>query len=114
MLRKDITTQLSDLMGALGELPSAYKNPALDVVPRPAFYLLSQVTVSLYLLEHAIWSHTIATTQSAVDIEAFSRWVEDCGLAVSREEVRKALKAGLNRSKTDTGLVYGGYDKSKL
>jgi len=95
-------------------LPSAYRNPAPDLVPRPAFYLLSQVTVSLYLLEHAIWSHTNATTQSGVDIEAFSRWVEDCGLAVAREEVRKALKAGLNRSKMDTGLVYGGYDRAKL
>lgn len=95
-------------------MPSAYKNPAPDLVPRPAFYLISQTTVSLYLLEHAIWSHTNATTQSAVDIEAFSRWVEGGELAVSREEVRKALKASLNRSKMDTVLVYGGYDRAKL
>ncbi|KAF8272240.1 acyl-CoA dehydrogenase/oxidase [Lactarius quietus] len=112
-LRKDIKAPLSNLLAAIEELPSAYKNPAPDLVPRPAFYLLSQVTVSLYLLEHAIWSHTNATTQSAIDTEAFSRWVEDFGLAVSREEVRKALKAGLNRSKIDTGLVYGGYDRAK-
>lgn len=95
-------------------MPSAYNKPAPDLVPRPAFYLFSQVTVSLYLLEHAIWCYANAATQSTVEIEAFSRWVEDCGLAVSREEVRKALKAGLNRSKIDTGLVYGGYDRAKL
>ena len=105
---------LSNLLEALEELPSAYNKPAPDLVPRPAFYLFSQVTVSLYLLEHAIWCYANATTQSTIEIEAFSRWVEDCGLAVSREEVRKALKAGLNRSKIDTGLVYGGYDRAKL
>lgn len=113
-LRKHIKAPLSNLLAALEELPSAYQNTAPDLVPRPAFYLLSQVTVSLYLLEHAIWSHTNATAQSRVDIEAFSRWVEDCGLAVAREDVRKALKAGLKRSKMDTGLVYGGYDRTKL
>ena len=113
-LRKHIKAPLSDLRAALEELLPAYKNRAPDFVPRPAFYLLSQVTASLYLLEHAIWSHTNATTQSGVDIEAFSRWVEDYGLAVAREEVRKALKAGLNRSKMDTGLVYRGYDRAKL
>ena len=113
-LRKHIKAPLSNLLAALEELPSAYRNLAPDIVPRPAFYLLSQVTVSLYLLEHAIWSHANATTQSGVDIEVFSRWVEDCGLAVAREEVRKALKAGLNRSKMDTGLVYGGCDRAKL
>lgn len=110
----DIKTPLSNLLAALEELPSAYKNPVPDLVPRLAFYLLSHITVSLYLLEHAIWSYTNATTQSGIDIEAFSRWVEDCGLAVSREEVRKASKAGSNRSKMDTGLVYGGYDRAKL
>ncbi|KAI9443099.1 hypothetical protein H4582DRAFT_2072182 [Lactarius indigo] len=90
-LRKHIKAPLSNLLAALEELPSAYKNPAPDLIPRPAFYLLSQVTVSLYLLEHAIWSHTNATTQSSVDIEAFSRWVEDCGLAVAREEFMEGM-----------------------
>jgi hypothetical protein len=113
-LRKDIKIPLSNLLAALEELPSAYKIPVPDLVPRPAFYLLSQVTVSLYLLEHAIWSHTNVTTQSNIDIEAFSRWVEDCGLAVSRDAVRKALKVGFNRSKMDTGLVYGVDVRAKL
>lgn len=92
-LRKDIKVTLSNLLAALEELLFAYKIPAPDLVPRPTFYLLSQVTVTLYLLEHAIWSHTNVTTQSGIDIEAFSRWVDDFGLATLRSQI--CLVAGV-------------------
>ncbi|KAI0304516.1 hypothetical protein B0F90DRAFT_1809321 [Multifurca ochricompacta] len=113
-LRKRTKEALSSLSEALEELPSAYQIPAAALVPRPAFYLLSQVTASLYLLEHAIWSDKNLITQRVIDAEAFSRWVQDYGLGLAMEDVRKALKAGVDRQKLDLGLVYGGYDRAKL
>ncbi|KAI0259816.1 hypothetical protein BC834DRAFT_832928 [Gloeopeniophorella convolvens] len=111
---ENIKAPLAILEAALQTLQSAYKRPTALLVARPAFILLSYVTASLYLLEHAIWANENKSTQWRLDLEAFSRWVQESGFTTARDEVETGMQAGAERAKLDKGLVYGGYDRAKL
>ncbi|KAI0057809.1 acyl-CoA dehydrogenase NM domain-like protein [Artomyces pyxidatus] len=112
-LRSDIAVSHSELSAALQELSVAYKAPVHDLIPRSAFMLISQITTSLYLLEHAAWSHSTRDRQRDIDVEAFRRWVDEGGLKTARDDVKRVLGAGDYRSQLDFALVYGG-SRSKL
>ena len=71
---------LSLLTAALTELSMAYALPIPTLIPRPALFLFGYTASSLYLLEHAIWSHTNGEAERETDIEVFTRWVAEGGL----------------------------------
>ncbi|KAI0320518.1 hypothetical protein OF83DRAFT_1104307 [Amylostereum chailletii] len=114
-LRKETEASLSVLSTALEEIPSAYKKHFPSLASRPAFMLVSQVTSSLYLLEHASWSYANHETGNRTDVEAFRRWVAEAGLQEAQRDLHRALAdAPGQRSQDDLALVYGPRSKSKL
>ncbi|KAF7768060.1 hypothetical protein Agabi119p4_7303 [Agaricus bisporus var. burnettii] len=94
---------------AINELSTAYDTPISPLVPRPALLLVGSIASSIYLLEHAIWSHTHKELEADVDIEVFNRWIVQSGLEGYTEAVKKAKDAGKAgaRVKANEKIVFG-------
>lgn len=94
---------------AINELSTAYDAPISPLVPRPALLLVGSIASSIYLLEHAIWSHTHKELEADVDIEVFNRWIVQSGLEGYTEAVKKAKDAGKAgaRVKANEKIVFG-------
>ncbi|TFY63892.1 hypothetical protein EVG20_g6143 [Dentipellis fragilis] len=115
-LQLEIKDELSHLQAALKDLEAAYAPPIQPLVPRPALFLFSYVTSSLYLLEHAVWSYQKGEVEKEIDVETFKRWISEGGLDAAREDLNKARAAPGNRSVSNAALVYGAAaaERSKL
>jgi hypothetical protein len=105
---------LSLLTPALTELSMAYTLPIPTLLPRPALFLFGYTASSLYLLEHAIWSHTNGEAERETDIEVFTRWVAEGGLTGAVGDVRRVRGCGIGRVKTNLEIVYGTSGKPRL
>lgn len=106
-----VQTQMSLPLGivraALTDLKSIFVPPISPLMPRPALFLMAYVATSLYLLEHAIWSHNTAALEKSLDIEVFTRWVMECGLIPALEDVKRTRQSTAERVLADTAIVYG-------
>ncbi|TDL23313.1 hypothetical protein BD410DRAFT_787656 [Rickenella mellea] len=116
-LHQDISLALATLRTVLTEIIGVFSQPdALPpLVPRPALMLFSHVTASLYLLEHAIWSHKGNESEHKTDAEVFIRWVEENGMKAAGDDVRRMMESGVQRQNDDMAIVYGSAGgKAKL
>lgn len=91
-----------------------YTVPIPALVPRPALVLMGHSSSSLYLLDHAIWSHINAEAECNTDIEVFKRWVLECGMDGAMNDVKRAQEATEERVLGDSVIVFGGSTKAKL
>ena len=112
-LQAQINQPLSTLETAVVKLGSVLRPPVPTLMPRSALILTGHVASSLYLLEHAIWSHTTSELEGPLDCEVFRRWVVEGGLVGAMEEVNRIDKlTEAERVRADSAIVYGL--KSKL
>jgi hypothetical protein len=95
------------LQAALGDLGTTFVFPMPDLMPRPALFLVAHIASSLFLLEHAVWSHTTAEPEEPLDIEVFCRWVTEGGLVAVIEDVKRAKGSSAKRALADSVIVYG-------
>ncbi|KAA1469851.1 acyl-CoA dehydrogenase/oxidase C-terminal [Dentipellis sp. KUC8613] len=116
ILQLELKDELTHLQAALKDLQAAYAPPIQPLIPRPALFLFSYVTSSLYLLEHAVWSYQKGEAEKDIDIETFKRWISEGGLDAAQEELNKARAAPVTRSASNAALVYGAAsaERSKL
>jgi len=106
-LQDQVKESLAILSAALAELSTVYTPPIPILLPRPALFLFGYTVSSLYLLEHAIWSHTKGEAERETDVEVFRRWAVEGGLTAAMEDVKRARGLGDERVKANLGIVYG-------
>jgi hypothetical protein len=102
-----ISAPLKSLCIAIEEIKLNYTPPIPPLLPRPALFVFSHVSSALYLLEHATWAWTTGEKSVDVDVEAFTRWVEESGLDSAVVDAQRARGADTRRSVMDARLVYG-------
>jgi hypothetical protein len=102
-----ISAPLKSLCIAIEEIKLNYTPPIPPLLPRPALFVFSHVSSAIYLLEHAIWAWTAGEKSVDVDVEAFTRWVEESGLDAAVADARRARSADAGKSVMDARLVYG-------
>jgi len=84
------------------------------LTPRPALMLVGALSSSVYLLEHAIWSHTVSENTEDLDVDVFNRWVFEGGMEATMQVVGKVQYDTQERVKLNTALVFGSKTISKL
>ncbi|KAL0961129.1 hypothetical protein HGRIS_006103 [Hohenbuehelia grisea] len=113
-LKETIADQLTALGVALDDLSSAYTQPIATLVPRTGIFVIGHVSAAVYLLEHAIWSHTTGQAEKDVDVEVFRRWVVDGGLIKALAHMNRAKRAGNERVVGNQAIVFGNSAKARL
>ena len=113
-LETQLQTPLQLLKSGLDELSTAYQAPIPVLLPRPALMLFGYIVSSLYLLEHAIWSHSNKEPGNETDIEVLRRWTVEAGLLKTIDEVKTARTAGSERVAMDLEMVYGKRAMARL
>ena len=76
--------------------------------------LVGALSSSVYLLEHAIWSHTVSENTEDLDVDVFNRWVFEGGMEATMQVVGKVQYDTQERVKLNTALVFGSKTISKL
>lgn len=106
-LETQIQSPLVIVRAALAELENIFAGAISDLMPRPALLLMAHIASSLYLLEHAVWSYTVADLEWPLNIEVFRRWVEEGGLTTAIEDVKRVKGPINDRVLADSAIVYG-------
>ncbi|KAK0221634.1 acyl-CoA dehydrogenase/oxidase [Armillaria fumosa] len=106
-LRVRILDALDTLRRSIDCAVSAYTPPILSLVPRHALILLGNVASSLFLLEHAIWSHETNQDEAQTDAEVFTRWVLEGGLLTAVYDVKITQAATAEREAANAAIVFG-------
>ncbi|KAK2465325.1 hypothetical protein APHAL10511_002679 [Amanita phalloides] len=106
-LKVHLSLSLSLIRQAVEELVTSYQQPISPLVPRPALILLGHVACSVYLLEHAIWSHSTGEPSKDIDIEVFVRWTKEGGTVSAISDVDTAKKADGGRVSANFAIVFG-------
>ncbi len=86
---------------------SAYKPPIPTLMPKHALILLGNIASSLFLLEHAVWSHTTNQNEAQTDSEVFTRWVLEGGLLTAVHNVKIIQAATAKREAANAAIVFG-------
>lgn len=102
------------MKSGLDELSTAYQHPIPTLIPRPALILFDYIASSLYLLEHAIWSHNSKEQENEIDEEVLKRWVLESGMVGAIDDLNRMRKKGSERVAMDLEIVYGKEVKVKL
>ncbi|TCD70903.1 hypothetical protein EIP91_001211 [Steccherinum ochraceum] len=110
-LQATLSPSIQTLRSALDLLVSAYTPPMSPLLPRAALFLFSNITSSLYLLEHALWAVATGEASAQTDLEVFARWVDEGGLKESIVEVKKVMDEARDgkgrREEMDRKIVFG-------
>lgn len=106
-LRVRVLDALDTLRRSIDCAVSAYKSPIPTLIPRHALILLGNITSSLFLLEHAIWSHETSQDEAQTDAEVFTRWVLEGGLLTAVHDVKIIQAATAEREAANTAIVFG-------
>lgn len=102
------------MKSGLDELSTAYQAPIPTLLPRPALILFGYISASLYLLEHAIWSHNNKEPGNEIDKEVIKRWAVESGMVEAIDDVKRARTSGRERVAMDLKIVYGREAKARL
>ena len=89
----------------LAILPEIYTPPVATLVPRPGLMLVGYLASSTYLLEHAVWSWSNGIDDRETDVEVFSRWVMERGLASAIQDVKRSRQDGPQRVRDDVRIA---------
>ena len=106
-LEGQIRQQLAVLSSALSDLANIFTGPISDLMPRLALLLTAYTASSLYLLEHALWSHAAEEAERPLDVEVFRRWVDEGGLTTAIKDVQIVAGSTHDRVLANTMMVYG-------
>ncbi|PBK97416.1 hypothetical protein ARMGADRAFT_1009434 [Armillaria gallica] len=106
-LRVRILDALDTLRRSMDCAVSAYKPPISTLMPKYALILLGNIASSLFLLEHAIWSHTTNQDEAQTDSEVFTRWVLEGGLLTAVHDVKIIQAATAEREAANAAIVFG-------
>lgn len=105
---KSVEVAVLSLRSAVQRLPSIFKQSSVNpLMPRPALNCFASVSCSVYLLEHAIWSHASDEPTRDIDLEAFRRWVLEGDLQQSLAETERIAQRYEARALMNRELVYG-------
>ncbi|KAK0464261.1 acyl-CoA dehydrogenase/oxidase [Desarmillaria tabescens] len=106
-LRVRIIDALDTLKHSVDGAALAYKAQIPSLLPRHALILLGNVASSLFLLEHAIWSHKTNQDEAQTDSEVFKRWVLEGGSLTALRGVQIIQGATAEREAANTAIVFG-------
>ncbi|KAG7445758.1 uncharacterized protein BT62DRAFT_932924 [Guyanagaster necrorhizus] len=112
-LRVRILDALDTLRQSVDCASSAYRPPIPPLLPRHALILLGNVASSLFLLEHAIWSHKTKQDEAQTDSEVFKRWVSEGGLLTAIRDVRIIQGAATAEREAGNAAIVFGLDTTK-
>lgn len=75
---------------------------------------MGYIASSVYLLEHAIWSHIRGEDGFATDADVFVRWVYDSGFGAVEQEVDRTRSESKLADATNSAIVFGQRVHAKL
>lgn len=109
-LGSKVGTPLEAVKAAFQTIADVYHHPTRisPLLPRPGLMLVGYAASAAMLLEHAVWSHNMKTSDRDVDVEVFVRWANEGGLSSSLREVVE-IAAGHDRERISMNsiLAYG-------
>jgi hypothetical protein len=111
-LRPTVEEQIKNLKARIDILKTTFQVPVARLLPRPALILMGYVLSSIYLLEHALWSHENSQPEKEVDLDVFKRWMDDSGFIAAVEDLKKAKAGSEDAIRSNNVLVFGS--KAKL
>ena len=113
-LQLRVASAVKILKEAIEAIRQVYTLPMNTLSPRPALMLVGAISSSVYLLEHAIWSHTISENTEDLDVDVFNRWVFEGGMEATIQLVKRVQYGTEERVKFNAALVFGSKTISKL
>lgn len=111
--RQRLMAETQTLRTCIEELGQCFAQMT-PLVPRPALMLMGCTLSSLFFLEHATWSVNTGQPEADLDTEVFSRWVQESGLDLCLQAVRRSRLDVQHRTSYDTAIVFGAAKPSKL
>ncbi|KAF8558238.1 acyl-CoA dehydrogenase NM domain-like protein [Imleria badia] len=109
-LRSKVRAPLEVVKAAFQTIDEIYGHPTRmsPLMPRPGLMVMGHAAAAAMLLEHAVWSHNVKTSDRDADTEVFVRWVNEGGLSSSLREVLE-IAPGHNgeRISMNSTLAYG-------
>ncbi|KAJ4482079.1 hypothetical protein J3R30DRAFT_3286869 [Lentinula aciculospora] len=113
-LLKGVQEAIQSLQGRLESLLAAFLHPIPPLIARPSLMFMGYMISALYLLEHAIWSHSRGEEGYGVDAEVFRRWVNDGSFVAVEQELDTTRAEAKFAEASNSAIVFGRQSHAKL
>ncbi|KAE9393159.1 acyl-CoA dehydrogenase NM domain-like protein [Gymnopus androsaceus JB14] len=113
-LLKRVQEAIQLLQWRIDSLVAAFLHPIPPLIARPALMFMGYIASSIYLLEHATWSHIRGEDGFATDAEVFRRWVYDGGFGAVERELDRTRSESKLADASNSEIAFGRGVHAKL
>ncbi|KAJ3722050.1 acyl-CoA dehydrogenase/oxidase [Lentinula guzmanii] len=113
-LLKAVQAAIQSLQGRLDTLLAAFLHPVPPLIARPSLMFIGYIASAIYLLEHAIWSHSRGEEGYEIDAEVFRRWVNDGSFVAAEQDLDRIRSEVKFADASNSAIVFGKRDHAKL